>query len=61
MAKLIKRNKVPIKEKFKQAVKFKQDKLSLNKEEESEESIKKLLSSNLAPIINTFYVDNPVI
>jgi hypothetical protein len=74
MAKLIKRRIQPIilpkpvipikpidiKEKFKQGQIKQKDQSIVNKESASEEFIKKILNSNIAPIVKAYYVDTPV-
>ena len=60
MAKLY-RPKPSLKEKFKQGQKLSTDKLSLNKEAESELLAKKVLASPIKEIIEEFYINNPIV
>jgi len=61
MAKLLYRPKIDLKEKFRQGQRKSVDKLSLNKESESEQFIKKVLNSPIGEIVKEFYIDNPIV
>jgi len=60
MAKLIKRKKPSVSDKFRQGQAKANEQLRVNKESEELTFLNKVLASPIAPIIESFYVDNPV-